>query len=373
MGKDIIIMNAIILFYIIQRVSEMVISQNNEKLLKKNFQAIEVDKKESLRMRIFHTLWFISLLIESNVRHNLQSDEVSAIIYIVLGLCLAIRFHTMEKLKQFWTIKVLSLDYQKIITSGLYNYIRHPNYLVVVLEFIFIPLLFKAYITLAVFSILNIFILKKRIALEEEALMSHHGYKVYSAEKKRFLPYLFIFLVSFNLRAEEVNYHFANYSEAKDAKNFVKFESKSTKLGFITTGFDGYAKDIKIEYLNKANELTGLSVTIPVRGLDTDNSSRDEKMHQQIMDAEKFPVIHIVANDKITLEEGSYNKDMIFTIKDKKTIRPVKFDIKKDGKKVIVTGSASLGLAETGLPDPSIAIAKVRDLFDLKFSVELTQ
>lgn len=373
MEKSIVIMNAIILFYIIQRVSEMVISRNNEEILQKNFQAQEVDKKESLRMRIFHTLWFVSLIIEANIKHSLQSDEVSAIIYTILAACLAVRFHTMEKLKHFWTIKVLSLNYQKIITSGLYQYVRHPNYLVVVLEFIFIPLLFKAYFTLFIFSFLNIFILKKRIALEEEALMSHQGYKFFFAEKKRFIPYFFMLVLSLNLKANEINYHFNNYKEAKDSKNYIKFESTSTKLGFITTGFDGYAKDATLTYWPKGSEISELTVVIPVKSLDTDVGSRDDKMHQQILEADKYPTITISAIEKISLTEGDYSKNMILSIKDKKTTKPVKFSIKKENGKTIVTGSASIGLEEAGLPDPSIAIAKVRDLFDLKFSVELPE
>ncbi len=371
MEKSIVLMNAIIFFYIVQRISEIFISKNNEKWLKKNFQAIEIDSKESIRMKIFHTLWFISLFIEANIKHDLQPDETSAVIYGILGLCLVIRFHSMEKLKHFWTIKIFSLNHQQIITSGLYRYIRHPNYIAVVLELIFIPLLFKAYITLFTFSLLNILVLKKRINLEEKALMSHKGYNLFFARKKRFIPYFFMLLFSFSLKASEITYHFNNYHEAESSKNYIKFESISTKLGLISTGFDGYAKEIKIDYQQKSDEISNLIVIIPVKGLDTNNASRDEKMHLQIMEAEKYPVIAISTNEAIVLKEGEYTKDMVFKIKDKQTTRPVKLIIKKDNGKFLVSGTASVGLREAGLPDPSILIAKVRDLFELKFSIEM--
>jgi methyltransferase len=47
---------------------------------------------------------------------------------------------------------------------------RHPNYLVIVLEFLLLPLLLRAPVTLVLFSIANLALLRKRIRLEENAL-----------------------------------------------------------------------------------------------------------------------------------------------------------------------------------------------------------
>jgi hypothetical protein len=54
--------------------------------------------------------------------------------------------------------------------SGPYRWLRHPNYLPVALEFVFLPLLMRAFITLVVFSIVNLVLLRQRIRLEEMAL-----------------------------------------------------------------------------------------------------------------------------------------------------------------------------------------------------------
>jgi protein-S-isoprenylcysteine O-methyltransferase Ste14 len=51
-----------------------------------------------------------------------------------------------------------------------YRWLRHPNYLLVALEFVFLPLLMRAFITLVVFSIVNLVLLRQRIRLEEMAL-----------------------------------------------------------------------------------------------------------------------------------------------------------------------------------------------------------
>ena len=54
--------------------------------------------------------------------------------------------------------------------KGPYRFLKHPNYLVVTLEFIVIPMLFEAYFTAFLFTILNAIILSIRIPTEEKAL-----------------------------------------------------------------------------------------------------------------------------------------------------------------------------------------------------------
>ena len=66
--------------------------------------------------------------------------------------------------------------------SGPYRHLRHPNYLVVVLEFLFLPLLMRAPVTLVVFSLANLVVLRQRIRLEEQSLRELTDYeKVFSA------------------------------------------------------------------------------------------------------------------------------------------------------------------------------------------------
>lgn len=373
MDKQMLILNGIIFFYIVQRISEMIFSYSNEINLKASHQAIEVNPKESLKMKVFHSLWFICLLIEVNTRQTIQSPALSVFIYLVLVGCLLVRIHTMEKLKEFWTIKILSMKNQKIVTGGLYQYLRHPNYLIVILEFIFLPLLFKAYYTLVVFSLLNIINLYQRIKLEESTLMSQTDYKNLFASKKRLIPYFLGLFLAFNLNAKsaELNLHFKDYDEAKKAASFVKFASESTKFGMITSSFDGFAKDIALNYDLINYQLNRLEVTIPVKSLDTDVGGRNEKMYEKIMEAAKFPNINVRLTDKTTLNEGDQIVNLEFDIKGVKITKPVKIVVTKTGDKMSVKGMTTLSLKEMHLPDPSIAIASVRDNFDLSFAVLL--
>jgi methyltransferase len=66
--------------------------------------------------------------------------------------------------------------------------VRHPNYLVVIVEFITLPLLGGAVGTALVFSMLNGLILRRRIAVEEAALMDLPAYREAFGGVGRFIP-----------------------------------------------------------------------------------------------------------------------------------------------------------------------------------------
>jgi methyltransferase len=57
-----------------------------------------------------------------------------------------------------------------LVATGPYRWLRHPNYLAVVLEFVAIPLVHGAWVAAVVFSLANLVVLAIRIRVEERAL-----------------------------------------------------------------------------------------------------------------------------------------------------------------------------------------------------------
>jgi methyltransferase len=74
------------------------------------------------------------------------------------------------------------------VTGGLYRRIRHPNYVGVILEIAFVPLVHTAWLTALVFSVLNALLLRVRIRAEERALRAANRYDEALGTVPRFLP-----------------------------------------------------------------------------------------------------------------------------------------------------------------------------------------
>ena len=88
----------------------------------------------------------------------------------VAVLLMIIRYWCILSLGPYWNTRIIVVPRQAQIKRGPYRWLRHPNYLVVSLEFILIPLLLRAPWTLCIFSLVNLIVLRQRIALEQRAL-----------------------------------------------------------------------------------------------------------------------------------------------------------------------------------------------------------
>lgn len=100
----------------------------------------------------------------------------------------AIRYWAVFALGRFWNVRVVVVPGADPVTSGPYRYLRHPNYLAVIIEGFAVPLIHGAWWTAAGFSVLNGFVLRVRIRCEEEALEAHCGYGRRLGDLPRLLP-----------------------------------------------------------------------------------------------------------------------------------------------------------------------------------------
>jgi methyltransferase len=82
----------------------------------------------------------------------------------------ALRYWAIASLGRRWNVRVITIPGMARVTDGPYRFLRHPNYLAVVLEGIAIPLIHTAYLTAIGFSLLNALMLRTRIRCEERAL-----------------------------------------------------------------------------------------------------------------------------------------------------------------------------------------------------------
>jgi len=82
----------------------------------------------------------------------------------------ALRYWCIATLGPRWNVRVIVVPGMTLATDGPYRFLRHPNYLAVVVEMIALPLVHTAWLTAIVFSLLNAAMLTVRIRVEEAAL-----------------------------------------------------------------------------------------------------------------------------------------------------------------------------------------------------------
>ena len=83
-----------------------------------------------------------------------------------------LRWWCISSLGRQWCTRIVVVAGLCAVTSGPYRFLRHPNYLAVVLEGIALPLVHTAWVTAAAFTVANAALLRVRIAAEERALRS---------------------------------------------------------------------------------------------------------------------------------------------------------------------------------------------------------
>ena len=116
---------------------------------------------------------------------------VAAPALAVLVAATGLRVWTLASLGTAWNVRVVAPKAEQIVTTGPYAWIRHPNYLVVILEIATIPLLHSAWVSALALSALNAFVLWHRIRTEERTLAEIPGWSTAMADRKRLVPFVF--------------------------------------------------------------------------------------------------------------------------------------------------------------------------------------
>ncbi len=174
-------------FIVTQRVLELGIARRNEQWILSQ-GAVEYGQEHYKYMVSLHVAFLASLLLEVIVYDKTLSAFWPAILTLFI-LTQALRIWAIQSLGRFWNTKVLILPDASIVKSGPYKFLRHPNYTIVVLEIMLIPLMFNAYFTAIVFTLLNAWMLSVRIPLEERVLSDMTtNYASYMEERNRFSP-----------------------------------------------------------------------------------------------------------------------------------------------------------------------------------------
>jgi methyltransferase len=156
-----------------QRLLELFYSRRNERKLRAR-GAVERGRGHYPMIVAVHTLWLASTLVEGLQR----GPEIPAWWPLPLAAFLLVqplRYWAILSLGTNWNTRVLVVPGGKLVRRGPYRYFPHPNYVVVAVEVLTFPLIFGAWITAIVFSLLNAALLYVRIKTENRALKELAG------------------------------------------------------------------------------------------------------------------------------------------------------------------------------------------------------
>lgn len=175
MAIDMMIFICVVSFVIIQRIIELFVARKNEQWILAQ-GGYEVGARHYPFMVAIHVGFFISLIFEVMVFER-SIPSYWGLLFMIFVCLQLMRVWVISSLGKFWNTKIIVLPGAHVVKKGPFNFIRHPNYVVVTLEIITIPLMFGAYFTALVFTILNFVILSVRIPIEEAALREVTDYK----------------------------------------------------------------------------------------------------------------------------------------------------------------------------------------------------
>jgi methyltransferase len=167
---------AILLAYVTaQRIIELWWARRNEtRLLAAG--GTEYGQSHWRLMQLLHAAWLIGMwalayghsvqpILQPILRPTLQPIFLALFVLLQIG-----RFWVLATLGQRWTIRVIAMPGEKLVVSGPYRVLRHPNYAIVIGEIAVVPLALGLPLYALIFTLLNAIVLSIRIPRENAAL-----------------------------------------------------------------------------------------------------------------------------------------------------------------------------------------------------------
>jgi len=165
---------ALVAIVAILRLAELRISARNVAALKAR-GAVEVGAGHYPWVVMVHASWLIGCVLEVWLLDRPWIAGLGLPMLALFAAGMGLRLWTIRTLGGRWSTRVVVLPGEPLVTTGPFRWLRHPNYLGVVLELAALPLVHGAWITAVAFSVLNGMLLRARIRVEDAALSKWSG------------------------------------------------------------------------------------------------------------------------------------------------------------------------------------------------------
>ena len=174
----------------IGRIAELVISRRNHKQLAA--QGARAIPEPHFRWIVFlHVAVLIGAGVEVLFLHRPLIPVLAIPMLVLFVLSNVVRWWVIRVLADLWVVQIMDSTNVKVVSNGPFRWVRHPNYVGVILEVFSLPMIHTAWIT-AIGGLLGYILpLRRRLKLEDAYLMANPAYRQAMGNKPRFLPRLF--------------------------------------------------------------------------------------------------------------------------------------------------------------------------------------
>ena len=174
----------------LERLFELRISRRNQQKLEK--QGVRKIAEPHFRWMVFmHGGVLVCAATEVILLHRPLIPLLAISMTALFVFANALRWWVIRTLAGHWNVEVMASSRVGVVTSGPYRWVRHPNYVAVVIELFSLPMIHTAWITALAGTLADLEILRRRLRVEEGVLMADPSYRSAMGEKPRFLPKVF--------------------------------------------------------------------------------------------------------------------------------------------------------------------------------------
>ncbi|MFD5372965.1 isoprenylcysteine carboxyl methyltransferase family protein [Streptomyces griseoincarnatus] len=162
----------LVLAVAVERLAELVVARRNAVRARAR-DGVEHGRGHYPVMVVLHTGLLAGCLLEPLL---VDRPFLPALGWPALELTLlaqALRWWCITTLGPYWNTRVIVVPGARLVDAGPYRFLRHPNYVAVVVEGAALPLVHSAWITATVFTLADAVLLTVRIRCENAALTTH--------------------------------------------------------------------------------------------------------------------------------------------------------------------------------------------------------
>ncbi|MGD9485386.1 isoprenylcysteine carboxylmethyltransferase family protein [Streptomyces sp. TRM70308] len=152
-----------------ERVVELVIARRNAAWTLTR-AGLEYGRGHYPIMVALHTALLACCLLEPVLAHRTFLPALGWPMLALAVLAQVLRWWCITTLGPYWNTRVIVVPGARLVGVGPYRFLRHPNYVAVVVEIAALPLVHSAWLTAAVFTIANAVLLTVRVRCENTAL-----------------------------------------------------------------------------------------------------------------------------------------------------------------------------------------------------------